>query len=123
IIFIGGTSTARAHGIYPHHKHISNLPPKVQIEIYQHNIQHARYTIRWWRSSDGNWAFNAKQFPKANRIAKVDLAFHRRLLSNATRHLHTLWWVLTRREIPHYNQWLCIHNYEGSWTDPNPPYF
>lgn len=24
---------------------------------------------------------------------------------------------------PHYNQWLCIHHYEGSWTDPGAPYW
>jgi hypothetical protein len=24
---------------------------------------------------------------------------------------------------PHKLQWLCIHRYEGSWTDPNPPYY
>jgi hypothetical protein len=24
---------------------------------------------------------------------------------------------------PHKRQWLCIHRYEGAWTDPNPPYF
>jgi hypothetical protein len=24
---------------------------------------------------------------------------------------------------PHKLQWLCIHQYEGSWTDPNPPYY
>jgi hypothetical protein len=24
---------------------------------------------------------------------------------------------------PHERQWLCIHRYEGAWTDPNPPYF
>lgn len=24
---------------------------------------------------------------------------------------------------PHKNQWLCIHHYEGSWSDPNAPYF
>jgi hypothetical protein len=24
---------------------------------------------------------------------------------------------------PHRRQWLCIHRYEGAWTDPNPPYF
>jgi hypothetical protein len=24
---------------------------------------------------------------------------------------------------PHRRQWLCIHRYEGSWTDPNPPYY
>ena len=24
---------------------------------------------------------------------------------------------------PHKQQWLCIHRLEGSWTDPNPPYY
>ena len=25
--------------------------------------------------------------------------------------------------VPHYREWLCIHSYEGSWTDPNAPYY
>jgi hypothetical protein len=24
---------------------------------------------------------------------------------------------------PHYNEWMCIHSYEGSWTDPNAPFW
>jgi hypothetical protein len=24
---------------------------------------------------------------------------------------------------PHYDEWQCIHRYEGSWTDPNAPYY
>ena len=24
---------------------------------------------------------------------------------------------------PHRPQWLCIHHYEGSWTDPHAPYY
>jgi len=24
---------------------------------------------------------------------------------------------------PHKPQWLCIHHYEGSWTDPHAPYY
>jgi hypothetical protein len=24
---------------------------------------------------------------------------------------------------PHMREWLCIHRYEGSWTDPNAPYY
>jgi hypothetical protein len=24
---------------------------------------------------------------------------------------------------PHKRQWLCIHRYEGSWRDPNAPYY
>ena len=34
--------------------------------------------------------------------------------------------VVARRQAqnpPHKAQWLCIHHYEGSWTDPNAPYY
>jgi hypothetical protein len=24
---------------------------------------------------------------------------------------------------PHYQEWLCIHEYEGAWNDPNAPYY
>jgi hypothetical protein len=24
---------------------------------------------------------------------------------------------------PHKQAWLCIHHYEATWTDPNPPYY
>ena len=24
---------------------------------------------------------------------------------------------------PHYNEWMCIHGYEGAWNDPNAPYY
>jgi hypothetical protein len=24
---------------------------------------------------------------------------------------------------PHKHQWLCIHHFEGAWTDPKPPYY
>jgi hypothetical protein len=24
---------------------------------------------------------------------------------------------------PHMQAWLCIHHYEGSWTDEGPPYY
>ena len=25
--------------------------------------------------------------------------------------------------VPHRRAWLCIHRYEGTWTDPNAPYY
>jgi hypothetical protein len=25
--------------------------------------------------------------------------------------------------VPHKAAWLCIHHFEGSWADPNPPYY
>jgi hypothetical protein len=41
----------------------------------------------------------------------------------------TAWYRLAQKmqrraqNVPHKSAWLCIHQYEGSWTDPNPPYF
>jgi hypothetical protein len=64
----------------------------------------------------------------------------RRLTPQADSSRHTLGlgyrqWVLTlwktrarsaRRRAqhpPHLKAWLCIHRYEGSWRDPNAPYY
>ena len=58
--------------------------------------------------------------------------------SGSARHIRTLayrTWVFhlwRRRAVvakrhalnpPHKQEWLCIHRYEGSWTDPNAPYY
>lgn len=43
--------------------------------------------------------------------------------------VHSLWWGRLKearaqyRNPPHYNQWICIHGYEGAWNDPNAPYY
>lgn len=39
--------------------------------------------------------------------------WHRRALKAKTQALNP----------PHRSQWLCIHGYEGSWTDPSSPYY
>ena len=38
---------------------------------------------------------------------------------------HQLALKMRRRaqNVPHKSAWLCIHHYEGSWRDPNPPYY
>src|SRR5438046_2404460 len=38
---------------------------------------------------------------------------------------HRLALTLRRRaqKVPHRAAWLCIHRFEGSWTDPSPPYY
>lgn len=120
---VGTTAqTAEAHGIYRKVK-ISKLPLKAQVEIYQYNILHARYTLAWWRSRNGNWAFDGKRYPVAYHTATRDIRFHKHLLKNAARNLAAAQWKLVLSQIPHYYSWLCIHRYEGSWTDPNAPYY
>lgn len=41
--------------------------------------------------------------------------YYRRLANKA--------WLAIQRLVPHKRQWLCIHHYEGSWQDPNPPFW
>jgi hypothetical protein len=31
--------------------------------------------------------------------------------------------VKARLNVPHYQQWMCIHKYEGSWRDSGDPYW
>jgi hypothetical protein len=43
-------------------------------------------------------------------------------LANAWRHReHAVWWRANHP--PALNAWLCIHRYEGSWTDTGSPYW
>lgn len=52
-----------------------------------------------------------KLTPQAAR--KLAGIWHRRAVA-ASRHAH---------HPPELHAWYCIHHYEGSWTDPNPPYW
>jgi hypothetical protein len=46
-----------------------------------------------------------------------------------TRRALLFWWRYARYvrrlsvHVPHRNAWLCIHRYEGSWTDSGDPYW
>lgn len=55
-----------------------------------------------------------------------DFRYHIREFANANKHIAKIERALHPPVvylIPHYNEWLCIHHYEGAWNDPNPPYF
>jgi len=70
---------------------------------------------------------------------KVDNLKHARYVCNHGKHETKKWacvatyWLIyanhlerfrqTMSRPPHYDQWLCIHGYEGSWTDPGDPYY
>ena len=57
-----------------------------------------------------------------------NLALQMRSIAHSRRVLQ-LWQrraAVAKREAlnpPHKRQWLCIHRYEGSWRDPNAPYY
>jgi Transglycosylase-like domain len=70
------------------------LPLEAQLHWYQHNAEHARYTIRWWHRR-GSWVFErrierAVRYPTAYSVGVRDLRFHRALLRNSTRNIHRI---------------------------------
>jgi hypothetical protein len=80
-------------------------------------VARRRETWRWQR-------LMGSQRTHASRSAEEgsqDLAYRRWVLGRWTRRALT-----ARRKAqhpPHMKAWLCIHRYEGAWTDPNPPYY
>lgn len=46
--------------------------------------------------------------------------WHRILMHTKHQYKH---YLRTHRQASDMGAWLCIHHYEGSWTDPNAPYW
>ena len=76
-----------------------------QIDRYRHE------TWRWQRTMGRNLTLSLKD-PPPNVEAKI--AVWKQVA------LDTRW---RAQNPPHKRQWLCIHHFEGAWTDPNPPYY
>jgi hypothetical protein len=54
-------------------------------------------------------------------LAALSLERVRKLAKTWRHREHAAWWRATHP--PHFRGWLCIHRYEGSWTDPGGPYW
>jgi hypothetical protein len=79
---------------------------------------HYRTVARRWRALMGK--------PRA-RLGTAPIAFkslleQRRWRARAWR-ARALAARLAGHRPPHLRAWICIHRYEGSWRDPNAPYF
>jgi hypothetical protein len=73
--------------------------------------RHRRETWRWQRVM-GRPLTRELANPPAQPAQRLD-AWRRLALTMRRRALNP----------PHARAWLCIHRYEGSWRDPNPPYY
>jgi hypothetical protein len=76
-----------------------------QIDRYRHE------TWRWQRTMGRSLTRSLKHAP-ADAFSKIEVW---KQVATQTRR--------RAQNPPHKRQWLCIHRFEGSWTDPNPPYF
>jgi hypothetical protein len=78
--------------------------------------RHRNETWRWQR------VMQRRRTPYGGSAHKATSLAYRRWVVGVWLHRATL----ARKQAvrpPHKTQWLCIHRYEGSWTDPNSPYY
>jgi hypothetical protein len=86
--------------------------PQVPQRDFQKVLDRFRHQVWRWQRVMGRPLTLGLKHPPAARDAKV-VAWKR--LAVRVRHQAS--------HPPHLRQWLCIHRFEGSWTDPHAPYF
>lgn len=108
----------RAHAqagltIHPQSTHVRSVRQQSRLE---HKIVSMRNSTRYWRSQYLVWS--------VPRLRSRQLAGYESLTQQLRR-----WRRLDRRawyhaqHPPDLKAFMCIHHYEGSWQDPNAPYW
>jgi hypothetical protein len=83
-----------------------------------------RRHIRRFRADTRHWLTVMHGRPPANvprSLAAQSVAGLRELAERWRHRAHRVWWNATHP--PDLHGWLCIHRYEGSWTDSGSPYW
>ena len=90
---------------------VAEAPAIAQREVQRLIDRYRHETWRWQRMM-GSRLLRELPDPPADVAEKISV--WKRVAMRTRR---------TAQNPPHKLQWLCIHHYEGSWTDPNPPYY
>ena len=102
-------------------------PTKAQPEVRAHAEARA---ITYWsgvasraQATTKHWLTVVRGAPPRQSVA------HRKLSAQTAQHFARIWhrraiaaWRVAHHP-PSLSAWNCIHHYEGSWTDPNAPYW
>jgi hypothetical protein len=83
-----------------------------------------RRHIRRFRADTRHWLTVIHGRPPANvprSLASSSIPRLRQLARRWRHRAHSAWW--RAKHPPELDGWLCIHRYEGSWADPNSPYW
>jgi hypothetical protein len=87
------------------------------IAYWSRHIRHFRAgTRRWLTVIHGRPIGNARRSLAAHSVARL-----RRVARTWRQREHAAWWRANHP--PDFGAWLCIHRYEGSWTDGGGPYW
>jgi hypothetical protein len=120
------TNTAQAHFLW-HHK---RMTLERKLDYFKRSVEHDKNAITWYAKVRKNLLRNIRALSSSRyqfavaitheiKFHKVALRWHNDLLARA----QAKWNKLHPPLPPHYNEWLCIHRYEGSWTDDGSPYY
>lgn len=93
--------------------HRKGLSLEQRVNYFRLSVRHERQVVAFLTSKQAPRTLERRSELGFFRAA---LAWHQRLL---TRYAAKLGPALP----PHYQQWLCIHGYEGSWTDAGAPFW
>lgn len=104
------TVPAHAGRFLPHKRHLT-LEQKVA--YFQRSLRHEHQVVAWLESAKAPRTLQRRSELGWYRAA---VRWHSSLLAQYQAKLAP---VLP----PHYTAWLCIHSYEGSWTDSGAPYW
>jgi hypothetical protein len=87
-------------------------------------IAHWRRHIQSFRAGTRRWLTVIRGRPPvggSRSLAVYSLERLRQLARAWRRREHAAWWRASHP--PDFAGWLCIHHYEGSWTDAGGPYW
>lgn len=89
-----------------------------EIRGHVRDVEQAKTTLRFFRNhSVLFYKWSTKQAAHTARAQARDrVRFGRQRLASLRSQLR-------RQLVPHFDQWVCIHGYEGAWNDPDPPYY
>jgi hypothetical protein len=99
------TTTSTTTAVQPAPVELTQKQRQIRIDRYRHKVWH-------WQRVMGTRV--------TRRLPNAPIEFTQKVVA----------WKrvavkITRRALnpPHKSAWLCIHHYEATWTDPNPPYY
>jgi hypothetical protein len=86
--------------------------PTPDLDLIERMIDRHRHDVWRWERVMGRPLTGALPHPPVNPQLRAEAW---RKLALTTHHRAV--------NVPHKAAWLCIHRYEGAWSDPNPPYY
>ena len=84
--------------------------------VWRRHIRRFRTDTQHWLTVMRGHPTNVSRAPATRSLERLQ-----QLVRRWRHRAHSAWWHATHP--PNLQAWNCIHHYEGSWTDPNAPYW